>query len=150
MFGKNRELQVEKDLANGGKKNYLGVWNLTLSLRTGAFIAFGFTFPIDLNESERKKIRPKTFFFGFVTKNIPPQNRTFFRKHFFLSFFEFAQGFTLLVCFVIKAETKLKSDALCKTSSKQIIDDYCSGSINSPLNCKLTIFIAFSDFISKW
>ncbi|XP_055301227.1 uncharacterized protein LOC129567889 [Sitodiplosis mosellana] len=43
-------------------------------------------------------------------------------------------GFTLLFCFVIKAETKLKSDALNKSNSKQIIEDYCSGSINSPLN----------------
>lgn len=54
----------------------------------------------------------------------------------FFSCFSFSQGFTVLVCFVIKAETKLKSESLNKSNSKQIIEDYCSGSINSPLNCK--------------
>lgn len=66
------------------------------------------------------------------------QTRLFFFFLFSLVviFIEIVQGFTLLVCFVIKAETKLKSDALNKSNSKQIIEDYCSGSINSPLNCK--------------
>lgn len=63
----------------------------------------------------------------------------FFLFHFkwiFIFRLFFIQGFTVLVCFVIKAESKLKSDSLNKGNGKQIIEDYCSGSINSPLNCK--------------
>lgn len=63
-------------------------------------------------------------------------DRIFSSLSFFFLFVKSIQGLALLICFVLKAEMKLKTDVLNKSNSKQIIEDYCSGSINSPLNCK--------------
>lgn len=52
-----------------------------------------------------------------------------------VSFLVYSQGLAILLCFVVKAEMKLKTDSLGK-NTKHSIEDFCSGSINSPLNCK--------------
>ncbi|XP_037038030.1 uncharacterized protein LOC119075648 [Bradysia coprophila] len=43
-------------------------------------------------------------------------------------------GFSVLFCFVIKAEEKLQSETINKSTTKQCIEEYCSGSINSPIS----------------
>lgn len=54
------------------------------------------------------------------------------------------QGFSILFCFVVKAEVNFKSKPMNKKTIKHGIEDYCSASINSPLNCKFSLCNVFS------
>lgn len=57
----------------------------------------------------------------------------------------FFQGFSILICFVLKAEVKLKSQSSKNVCTKKMLEDnFCSGSINSPISCKYFLFFYLS------
>lgn len=83
---------------------------------------------IPLSNFKKTKIYLKKFLFFYFFD--------FFYK-FLINFMFLFQGFSILICFVLKAEVKFKSQSSKNVCSKKMLEDnFCSGSINSPLSCE--------------